>query len=248
MWKFGRCIGHLEKAYGLSHTQINIVPGIWPPTGSLSPSPSRPPLSPLPFPLSLTWWSIWQCVWMLSPGNRRPCSLSSPGPMDTRRGPVTGSSGKWAKLPGWPLGSHLWASKDQALKMEQELWALVFVLILLRTFGLYLGLLEEMNFDRGSLPISQITKYLNKILFLFAAALASWVWLLWQLVAEPSSLAGITGRNGNTFKTPGLLIIVNIPTHIFALNCHCLIYSVNKIWSCFFTFPSCFKNTESMSP
>ena len=57
--------------------------------------------------------------------------------------------------------------------MEQELWALVFVLILLRTFGLYLGLLEEMNFDTGSLPIFQITKYLNKILFLFAAALAS---------------------------------------------------------------------------
>ena len=42
--------------------------------------------------------------------------------------------------------------------MQQELWALSFVLVLLKTVGLCLGFAEEMSFETGSPPFSQIVQ------------------------------------------------------------------------------------------
>ena len=58
-------------------------------------------------------------------------------------------------------------SKEQYSKMEQELWALPFLLVLLRTAGLCLGLAKEVGFETRILPFFQGMQHLNKTSFLF---------------------------------------------------------------------------------
>ena len=81
-------------------------------------------------------------------------ALAASWPMDSRMEPKMGSSQEQVKLPRCPLSNHLRAPKD--VKMEQKLWTLAFVLVLLRRWTL-----------RQSPPFSQIMPHLNKTFFLF---------------------------------------------------------------------------------
>ena len=68
--------------------------------------------------------------------------------------------------------------------MEQELWELPFVLVLMRVAGFCLGVAEEVRFEMGRPPFSQITQHPHKNLFTLLPASASRVCLLWWQAAE----------------------------------------------------------------
>ena len=70
--------------------------------------------------------------------------------------------------------------------MEQELWTLAFVLVLLRMVGLF-PWQKEMIFESTILSGCAVSE---QNLFPFAPASASRVWLLWSQAAEPLFLFG----------------------------------------------------------
>ena len=121
------------------------------------------------------------------PGTRDLVAPTALWPMASRE-PETGSSWEQAKLPGWLLGRCLRTPKDGTLKWSRNSGQLAFVLILLRMAGLCLGFME-ISFETGSPTFSQIAHHLNKNLFSFASAPASWVWLFLQLADHAPFLA-----------------------------------------------------------
>ena len=177
MLNFGKLIGHFKKAPGVLHTQANINPGeqpfsclaLWPALTVIryiclfSPWAMWLPkvgvfLVPLP-----TWWCMASAFthslfWEYT--NLWPSQLQGPW-----REPEMIAVWKLSFLDvhlaptcGFQVGYF---------KMEQELWTLSLVLVLLSTFGLCLGFAEDMSFEMGSLPFSQISWNLNKTAFLF---------------------------------------------------------------------------------